>query len=68
MEQKNIRMIRLPEVMLKTGLGRSSIYKKMSEGTFPKCHKIGERAVAWFEHEIDEHNAKCAAGGEVQNG
>jgi prophage regulatory protein len=55
MEQQNpnTRMIRLPEVMNKTGLGRSSIYKMMDHGKFPKCHKIGERAVAWLEREID---------------
>ena len=59
-----IRLIRLPEVLSRTGYGRTSIYRKMEEGTFPKCLKLGgpikdhtkfdSRAIAWIEDEIDQ--------------
>jgi len=58
------RLIRLPEVMNRTGYGRTSIYRKMEDGTFPKSVKLGgpledpnafdSRAVAWIEHEVDQ--------------
>ena len=58
------RLIRLPEVLSRTGYGRTSIYRKMEEGTFPKCLKLDGaprgpkkfdcRAIAWSEEEIDQ--------------
>lgn len=54
-EQKieNIRLIRRKEVQAKTGLGASSIYAMMQQGTFPKAINISERRVAWIESDID---------------
>ncbi len=49
-----MRLIKLKEVMNYTGLGRSSIYKFMAEGHFPKSIALGERAVAWESSEIEE--------------
>ena len=48
------RFIRLREVLHRTGLGRSTIYRWMDEGRFPKSVRLGGRSVAWIEHEIDE--------------
>ena len=48
------RLIRLHEVKLRTGLGRSSIYRKMADGSFPQPLNIGERAVAWRESDIEQ--------------
>ena len=58
------RFIRLPEVMSRTGYGRTSIYRKMEDGSFPKSLKLGgplkdsnefdSRAVAWIEEEVDQ--------------
>lgn len=48
------RFIRLREVLHRTGLGRSTVYRWMDEGRFPKSVHIGGRSVAWIEHEIDE--------------
>ena len=45
--------LKRPEVEHRTGLKRSTIYDKMKAGTFPKPVKLGARAVAWFEPEID---------------
>ncbi|WP_105901866.1 AlpA family transcriptional regulator [Vibrio gangliei] len=49
-----MRLIRLKEVINLTALSRSSIYKKMNEGTFPKTVSLGDRAVAWVESDINE--------------
>ena len=51
---KSIRLLRLPEVMERVGLSRSTIYDRMERGTFPKSHKWGPRIVVWNEDEIDE--------------
>ena len=48
------RLIRLPEVKSRVGLGRSTIYRLMDLGRFPKARKLGLRAIAWSEIEIDE--------------
>jgi prophage regulatory protein len=47
------RILRLPEVMRRTGFGRSSIYSYLLEGTFPAALKLGERAVGWRECDIE---------------
>lgn len=47
------RLIRLPEVQHRVGLGRSTIYRWMAEGRFPKPVQLGGYAVAWAEEEID---------------
>jgi prophage regulatory protein len=61
-------IIRLPVVKARTGLSRSTIYLRASEGSFPKPISLGERAVGWIEAEIEawleariEHSRKSAA-------
>lgn len=48
------RMLRLPQVCMMTGLGRSMIYQMESEGRFPRRVPIGVRAVGWVEGEIQD--------------
>ncbi|MDP4540296.1 AlpA family transcriptional regulator [Qipengyuania sp. DY56-A-20] len=47
------RLIRLPEVQHRVGLGRSTIYRWMAEGKFPKPVQLGGYAVAWSEAEVE---------------
>lgn len=49
-----MRFLRLNEVQERVGLGRTSIYKMMSEGKFPKPVNTLGRNVAWLDSEIDE--------------
>ncbi len=49
-----MRFLKLKEVMEKTALSRSAIYRKMSDGEFPQSVSLGDRAVAWVEGEVDE--------------
>ncbi|ASL93809.1 DNA-binding protein [Serratia marcescens] len=50
---ENSRLIRLPDVLMITGLKRSTVYQKMKSDKFPKSVSIGERSVAWVESEIN---------------
>lgn len=47
------RLIRLPEVQHRVGLGRSTIYRWMAAGKFPKPVQLGSYAVAWTEDEVE---------------
>ena len=55
------RLIRLSEVQKRVGLGRSTIYRWMSEDRFPKPYQLGGHAVAWLDREIDEWIAQRIA-------
>lgn len=48
-----MRILRLRNVMKKTGLARSTIYKYIDAGTFPKPIDLGGRSVGWVDSEID---------------
>ena len=47
-------ILRLPDVKVRTGLSRSTIYLRVSEGRFPKPISLGSRAVGWIETEVDD--------------
>ncbi|MFY2765438.1 helix-turn-helix transcriptional regulator [Arenimonas sp. MALMAid1274] len=47
------QLLRLPTMIRRTGLSRSSIYRRVAAGTFPSPVKIGERSCAWASHEVD---------------
>lgn len=47
-----MKIIRLKQVKDVTGLGRSTIYKYIAEGSFPKPISLGDRCVGWLESEI----------------
>ncbi|HEU5048401.1 MAG TPA: AlpA family transcriptional regulator [Rickettsiales bacterium] len=59
------RILRLPEVIKRTGWKRSSIYAHEKAGQFPKRVKLGLRSVGWLESEIDawiENRIKTSRG------
>ncbi len=63
-------ILRLPTVQARTGLSRSTIYLRISEGGFPKPVSLGGRAVGWVEAEINawlnrqiEHSRQAASEG-----
>jgi prophage regulatory protein len=47
-------ILRLPEVKLRVGLSRSTIYQAIQSKVFPAPIQLGPRAVGWIESEIDE--------------
>lgn len=50
------QLLRLPDVIQRTSLRRSTIYDLMDKGLFPRPVKIsGARSNAWIAAEIDEY-------------
>lgn len=47
-------ILRLPSVIERTGLSRSSIYAAMQNGDFPPHISLGARAVGWLSDDIDK--------------
>ncbi|MDQ2109989.1 AlpA family transcriptional regulator [Vibrio sp. 2017_1457_15] len=60
--ERPMRFLKLKEVMEKTALSRSAIYRKMNDGEFPQSVSLGGRAVAWVESEVYEWMEKCLLG------
>lgn len=46
-------ILRLSAVKNRTGLSRSTIYLRISQGTFPRQISLGGRAIGWIEDEIE---------------
>ena len=47
------RVLRLPEVMARTGLSRTTIYRWRRAGRFPQAVPLGTRCVGWIESEVE---------------
>ena len=47
------RILRLRTVLQRTGLSRSTMYRKMQNGTFPRNVKISTRCAGWRESAIN---------------
>lgn len=47
------RLLRLRDVMDRTGLGSSTIYRYISAGRFPAPVKIGGYAARWRESDVE---------------
>ena len=62
------RILRLPQVQKATGESRSTIYKRISEGEFPKPVKLGAKSVGWVEDEIAAYNQARIAARDASNG
>ena len=54
-------ILRLPDVMARTGLSRSSIYLRMANKAFPRSISLGGRAVGWLEKDIEDWLAQKIA-------
>lgn len=51
-------ILRLPEVMRLTGLGRSTIYRLLAAGQFPAPVQLSVRAVGWRRTDVDHWTAE----------
>ncbi len=66
------RIIRLKTVLARTGLSRTTLYRKMGEGTFPRQVKISIHGAGWHESAVNRWVADPAgylddqAGSQVQ--
>lgn len=48
------RLLRRPEVIERTGLGRTTLYLLERSGKFPQRRQLTPRVVAWVEAEVDQ--------------
>ena len=57
------QLIRLPQVKELTCLSKSSIYRLMDEGDFPKQVPLGARSVVWVKSQVEDWCSQkvCAA-------
>ncbi len=55
------RILRRHEVEKLTGLSRSTIYLRMSQGTFPKSVPLGGRLIGWDSRSIENWINDCIA-------
>ena len=57
-----LRILRMKQLTSLTGLGRSTLYLKISQGEFPKPIQLGSPfCVGWLAHEVDAWIAKQVA-------
>jgi prophage regulatory protein len=49
----NDRILRISTVLARTGLSRSTMYRKIDQGTFPKQVKISDRCAGWYESQVE---------------
>jgi prophage regulatory protein len=47
------RIVRIRSILDRAGLNRSTVYRKIQEGTFPQSVKLGEHARGWRESELN---------------
>lgn len=47
------RILRLPVVLDRTGLSRSTLYRKVQAGTFPRQVRIAARCAGWRESAVN---------------
>ncbi|MBG0792270.1 AlpA family phage regulatory protein [Methylocystis sp. H62] len=47
------RIIRIKTVLARTGLSRSTLYRKIAEGTFPRQVPISINGAGWHESAVD---------------
>lgn len=49
-----MRLLRLKEVIHRTGLAKSSLYAAMKTGEFPRPVRLTQRTIAWQDSVIDD--------------
>ena len=57
-----LRVLRLPEVLRRVRYGKSEIYRRMANRTFPWPVPLSERCRGWLAHEVDEWISRCQSG------
>ena len=53
MAETSDRILRIKTVLKRTGLTRSTLYRKIGAGTFPKQVRISARCAGWHESRVN---------------
>lgn len=57
----DVRLLRLPDVRLRVGLGKTEIYRRVGLGTFPAPRRLSHKVSVWLESEIAAWIASMSA-------
>jgi prophage regulatory protein len=60
------KLLRLRDVMDRTGLGRSTIYRKIGAAAFPQPVSVGGASVRWRESDVRQWMAALAPRTDVR--
>jgi len=52
MNTPSLTFLRFRQVKNMVGLGKTTLYARIGQGTFPKPVSLGGRSVAWIESEV----------------
>jgi prophage regulatory protein len=55
------KMLRLKQVLEATGLGPTALKESVKRGGFPRPVRVGRRAIAWPQNEIEAWQKRCIA-------
>ena len=61
-----LRILRRKQVELRTGSPRSTLYRWIAAGAFPRQVRLGSRSVGWLEHEVSDWLAQRALAREAE--
>jgi prophage regulatory protein len=60
---EKISILRLPQLRVRTGLSRSTIYALVKSGALKAPISLGARAVGWLSTDVDDYiNSRIALG------
>lgn len=62
------RIIRLKTVLARTGLSRSTLYRKIADGTFPAQIRISVHGAGWRESSVEHWMADPVSYSEERAG
>ena len=48
-----MKVLRLPDVLERVALSKSTLWRRINDGEFPEPIKLGPRASGWLEEEVD---------------
>ncbi len=65
---RGLRILRERQVVERTGLSRSTLWRLERRGHFPARRRIAPGAVGWLESEIDDYLAACPSSIQRANG
>ena len=58
------RVIKIKDVSYQTSLSKTSIYRHIAEGTFPKPVRLGPQRIAFLEKDVENWILARIAGGQ----
>jgi prophage regulatory protein len=61
-DNKQVIILRLPEIFKRTGLKKTTIYNYIKNKRFPPPFSLGDRAVGWLDYEVNDTLEFMAAG------